>query len=748
MFNIKKFLNGIKIIPKTPLGSNTQGELEVDSVTGKINYHDGSTRSPAVTESHTATLTNKTIGDSNTINAQTDAFDIQDATDATKRVAFDLAGAATTSTLTIDSDHTTDRTVTFPDADDTLVGKATTDIFTNKTIGDNNTINAQDDAFSIADAADATLRLVFDVQGSTSFDTTLQTSHTADRLLILPDADDTLIGRATTDILTNKTFDALNNNLSNVDTSHLGAGVLDTDLSTVSGIDDTIPSAKAVKDYVDGTAADADAAKKSVRSASLVDIDLGVAADPSPVDGVTLSDGDRILLTGQTAPAENGIYDAVTAADPTTWTRSTDYTTPAEINTSYVAVREGTVNEAVLFVQNAVIATVGTSAITYVTIPYANDTLSNLGTTAVNANLDPASSGSSGLGSLSSEWASLYTRNVYGVESGAITGGLSYSSTGFTLLYTAAENVSGNTDRMSIYTGQNNVAGNTGLLSIDSGNATNGNSGNISIRTGTATGTRGNITLSANADDVLLAANPTTIGLQVATTQYVDDATAGGGTAIEKNQTTHGLALLDAIYHNGTIWTKAQADVEATLAEYVVTEVVDADNFVATKFGEAIATAHGLSVGEHYFLSDSVAGAGTTTEPSQYSSPLYYVEDANTLQIEVYRPSDVTPITSQTYYPTHVIPALEIDWAQSADTYFKAISVNSTFTWINDVNGQTIIVTVENTDVVDRDIDFPTTDVHWAGGTSTVTVEASSYSVVTFVRVGAIYMATAVNGLV
>jgi len=59
VFNIKKFLTGIKIIPKTPLASDSQGEIEVDSATGKLNYHNGTTRSPSVTENHAATLTNK-----------------------------------------------------------------------------------------------------------------------------------------------------------------------------------------------------------------------------------------------------------------------------------------------------------------------------------------------------------------------------------------------------------------------------------------------------------------------------------------------------------------------------------------------------------------------------------------------------------------------------------------------------------------------------------------------------------------
>ena len=59
--------------------------------------------------------------------------------------------------------------------------------------------------------------------------------------------------------LTNKSIDADNNTISNLEVDNLKAGVLDTDLNMVSPMDDTIPSAKATKAYVDAAAATADA---------------------------------------------------------------------------------------------------------------------------------------------------------------------------------------------------------------------------------------------------------------------------------------------------------------------------------------------------------------------------------------------------------------------------------------------------------------------------------------------------------
>lgn len=67
-----------------------------------------------------------------------DVFRIKDDVNDSKILEFSLGGATADKTATVVSSHTDNRTITLPDATDTLVGKDTVDILTSKTIDANN----------------------------------------------------------------------------------------------------------------------------------------------------------------------------------------------------------------------------------------------------------------------------------------------------------------------------------------------------------------------------------------------------------------------------------------------------------------------------------------------------------------------------------------------------------------------------------------------------------------------------------
>ena len=70
-----------------------------------------------------------------------------------------------------------------------------------------------DTTFSVYDSADNTKQILFNPAGTTGTTTTLTSSQTSSRVLTLPDAADTLVGKATSDVFTNKTVTDASNNV-------------------------------------------------------------------------------------------------------------------------------------------------------------------------------------------------------------------------------------------------------------------------------------------------------------------------------------------------------------------------------------------------------------------------------------------------------------------------------------------------------------------------------------------------------
>lgn len=130
----------------------------------------------------------------------------------------------------------TEKTFTLPNASDTLVAYGTAGSFTGV-----QTFGAAGNVGKLA------------IAGTTSGSTILNATAVASGTLTLPAATDILVGKATTDIFTNKTFDAAGtgNALSNIATSMFATNIVDTDTSLTANSDTRLASQKAVKAYVD-----------------------------------------------------------------------------------------------------------------------------------------------------------------------------------------------------------------------------------------------------------------------------------------------------------------------------------------------------------------------------------------------------------------------------------------------------------------------------------------------------------------
>lgn len=101
-----------------------------------------------------------------------------------------------------------------------------------------------------------------------------------------------------------------------------------------------------------------------VKVVSLTNQNVGLLSLPGPMDGYQPVDGDRVLLVGQTAPAENGIW---TVGALLGWQRPADFATASNQAGAGVNVAGGTVYKGSAWVLNSTgTVTVGGSAQTWI----------------------------------------------------------------------------------------------------------------------------------------------------------------------------------------------------------------------------------------------------------------------------------------------------------------------------------------------------------------------------------------------
>ncbi|MEY2859113.1 MAG: hypothetical protein RLZZ74_3426 [Cyanobacteriota bacterium] len=103
---------------------------------------------------------------------------------------------------------------------------------------------------------------------------------------------------------------------------------------------------------------------------------------------------------------------------------------------------------------------------------------------------------------------------------------------------------------------------------------------------------------------------------QVQDSTGLETAIGAGGTVDKIIQTAHGFSVGEILYYTGTAYARALANA-ANTSEIIgmVSRVIDANTFEATLEGKVTGLT-GLTAGEAYFLSPTVSGGITITEPT------------------------------------------------------------------------------------------------------------------------------------
>ena len=316
------------------------------------------------------------------------------------------------------------------------------------------------------------------------------------------------------------------------------------------------------------------------------------------IDGVTLSNGMRILVKNEANTAHNGIYDRTST---TVLTRSSDFDTPVEMaGGDFTFVTAGTLYDNTGWVMPDPVTTVGTTAVVWVQFSGAGTYTAGTGLTltgsqfSVNASQTQVTSVGT-LGSLA------VTGNISAgnVSATTFTGALSGAATSATTAGTVTTAAQGNITSVGTLTGLGvngtvtavNFTSNTGVFAGSGANLTTLNASNVSSGT-LAQARLANSSVTLGSTALTLGSTVTTVaGLSsVTSTTFVGALTGAATTA--GSATTAGTVTTAAQPNITSVGTLTGLTLSGTL-----TGAVQIGTGTATHFGTTLTTGANSTAG-------------------------------------------------------------------------------------------------------------------------------------------------------
>jgi hypothetical protein len=170
-------------------------------------------------------------------------------------------------------------------------------------------------------------------------------------------------------------------------------------------------------------------------------------------------------------------------------------------------------------------------------------------------------------------------------------------------------------------------------------------------------------------DEFFVTSNGTSTG--TITAQYIFNGTTWTlrPTPVASLTTT---SISPKVYQSGS-FVNAQANLEANVADLL--QLSDGSRIHT---GEVTWTGHGLTVGAWYYLSQTTPGAYTTTRPtSGLVQQLFFVEDANTIHVDIEEAWNASGTSSTTFANTVYVNATSPTSATIFDTANPPVTNNN-----------------------------------------------------------------------